>query len=159
MQSKYLFEITKEQQNELINQLVSFASTDTLLFLPSDHKITTILNLVNTCISAEYRLCKGIDVPKQNLQQEKVLKKYLQTQNEKNITFIYQAGKELHSVLLAILLSQRLLDYKQAFELAFYEELNQQKIWGKPNETIERQQTILQKLEQLDKEYGQRSIS
>lgn len=159
MQNSSELQITESQKNELINQLVSFALTDTLLFLPPNIQATKALKAINGYLSTEYIPCRDFNIPHQNTRQSAKLEKYLHTLKRQDIAFIYQIGKDLHSVLLSILLAEHLLEKQQAFELAFYEELLQQETWGKTEEIIKKHQTILQHLEYLDKQYGKRSIS
>ena len=160
MDNKICFNISDEQKDELIKQLVSFVPTDTLLFLPvADEKVQKTLQTVNTFFNTEYVLSCGIEVLPQNVKQGEKVEQYLKSISGADIAFIYLAGKELRSVLLAVLLGTKKLKLQQAFDLAFYEELYQQRDWGKTEEIVKRQQNIFEKLVRLCEQYDKRSVS
>lgn len=147
------------QKDWLIKQLVSFVPTDTLLYLPRDEVVEKTICAVNYLLGTVYVLSDGIDVSKHNLQQGQKIEQYLLGLSADEVVFVYQTGQELHSVLLAIMVLERQLDMQKAFELAFYEELKQQEKWGKVEEIITRQKSVLLRLEQLDRLYDKRSVS
>lgn len=152
-------EISVNRKDELINHLVSFASTDTLLFLPQDKSVVSAVQTLNDAINTVYVLSYGIEVLSQNVRQSERIKQYLEKLSCDDVFFIYQISKELHSVLLAVLLKNKLLTLQQVFDLAFYEELCQQKVWGKTEEIVKRQTDIWDKLTGLCKQYDKRSVS
>lgn len=159
MHNKDIFDISVWQKDELISQLVSFASTDTLLFLPQDETVMSAVQTLNSDLNTMYVLSHGIEVLPQNVQQGIKVKQYLKKLPCADVAFIYLVGKELRSVLLAILLANKSLNLKQVFDLAFYEELCQQKNWGKTEEIVKRQQNIWEKLIGLCEQYDKRSVS
>ena len=159
MDNKRNFELSDNKKDELIDQLVSFVMTDTLLFLPQDETVISAVQILNDDLNTVYILSHGIEVLPQNVQQGKKVKQYLEKLSCDDVAFIYQIGKELRSVLLAILLKNKLLNLQQVFDLAFYEELCQQKDWGKTEEIVKRQNDIWKKLTELCEQYDKRSIS
>lgn len=151
--------IIKSQRNDIINQLASFCATDTLLYLPDCLETTNALHTVNQILKTKYQLCQGINVSTQNIKQEQHIKQYLYSLETDELAFTWHIGKELQSVLIAILLATHRLDVHQAFALAFYEELHQQTTWGQTEEINQRHHHILQTLQQLEQTYDKRSIS
>ena len=159
MDNKGRFTLSDVKKDELVNQLVSFASTDTLLFLPNDKAVISALQSLNDVLNTVYVLSQGIEVLPQNVQQNNRVKQYLEKLSSDDVVFVYQVGKQLRSVLLAILLRNKILNLRQVFDLAFYEELCQQKDWGKTEEIVKRQNDIWEKLTELCEQYDKRSIS
>lgn len=160
MDNKICFDISDEQKDELIKQLVSFVPTDTLLFLPlKDERIKKTLLVLNMLLNTAYEMSYGIDVLSQNVKQGDKIKQYLDSLCCADVAFIYQAGEELRSVLLAVLLRARKLSLQEVFDLAFYEELCQQQNWGKTEEIVKRQQNIFDRLVRLCEQYDKRSVS
>jgi len=159
MDNKSRFTLSDVKKDELINQLVSFALTDTLLFLPNDKTVISALQSLNDVLNTVYVLSQGIEVLPQNVQQNNRVKQYLEKLSSDDVVFVYQVGKQLRSVLLAILLRNKILNLRQVFDLAFYEELCQQKDWGKTEEIVKRQNDIWEKLTELCEQYDKRSIS
>lgn len=159
MDNKSRFTLSDVKKGELVNQLVSFVMTDTLLFLPQDETVISAVQILNDDLNTVYILSHGIEVLPQNVQQGKKVKQYLEKLSCDDVAFIYQIGKELRSVLLAILLKNKLLNLQQVFDLAFYEEICQQKDWGKTEEIVKRQKDIWEKLTELCEQYDKRSVS
>ena len=160
MDNKICFNVSDEQKDELIKQLASFVPTDTLLFLPSvDEKVQKTLHTVNAFLNTEYVVSCGIEVLPENVKQGGRVERYLKSISGADVAFIYLAGKELRSVLLAVLLREKKLDLQQVFDLAFYEELCQQRYWGKTEEIVKRQQNVFEKLVRLCEQYDKRSVS
>lgn len=159
MDNKSRFTLSDVKKGELIDQLVSFVMTDTLLFLPNDKTVISALQSLNDVLNTVYVLSQGIEVLPQNVQQNNRVKQYLEKLSSDDVAFIYQIGKELRSVLLAILLRNKILNLRQVFDLAFYEELCQQKDWGKTEEIVKRQKDIWEKLTGLCEQYDKRSVS
>lgn len=159
-------DLVVDKREDLLDVLLSFVLTDTLLFLPEgpvissqDRKeLRSSLALVNKRLHSFYVATTGLDVLPINKFQESRLKAYLQGVSDEKFAFIYLAAVEVRSVLLAILFVEGLLDTDKIFRLAFFEELCQQEKWGKDDRTICRHNEILARLKKLECAKNERSI-
>lgn len=153
------FDDLMQQKNELIEKLVSFVLTDTILYLPEDESICTKLEQVNSLLGTNFALVKGIDVPAENVAQQKKVEKYLLECSAAKTAFVYLMATEIRSVLLAILWMEEKININEVFECAFFEELQEQKQWGEIEEIKERNKLIKSKLNDLEKWRYERSLS
>lgn len=151
--------LLKAQRDELIGRLISFVAGDTILFLPKDSGCDEKIDLVNQILGSRFVGADGIDVLSENLLQEEKLKAYLNACSVEKQAFIYLAATELRSVLSAVLMAEKKVSLEDVFNLAFYEEISQQKKWGIMPEVEERHQVIKSQLKALERWFNERSIS
>jgi len=154
-----VFKDLAKQKSELEDRLVSFVLTDTLLFLPDNPRLKDELMRANQLLGSHFVMSSGFDVSPENISQQRYVKVYLQGTEDFKTVFIYLIAMELRSVLLAILLAENKIDYKQAFDYAFYEEITEQKQWGVLPEIADKHSEIKTRLCELEKWYEKRSLS
>jgi len=150
MLNNTFLDISDEKRGELIKQLVSFVPTDTLLFLPDTEEVNNALSQINSLLNTAYKRANGLKIPSCNLEQKAKLLEYFGGASSREVAFVFLAGKELSSVLLAILLNEKVFDIEQVFALSFYEELCQQKEWGVTDEIAKRHAQIMERLKELE---------
>lgn len=162
MQSKVLEDIftkLEKQKDELVQRLVSFVLTDTILFLPESLEAKNCLQLVNELLNTHFVMNKGLDVSKKDVLQVPVVEDYLKKSAKRKVAYIYLAATEIRSVLLAILLAENKISKSEAFDCAFFEELSEQKKWGTMPESLQQQQAIQSRLNELESLINAGSLS
>ena len=156
---KDIFAKLEKQKNELFKRLVSFVMTDTILFLPESVSAQDNITRVNSLINADFVMNKGLNISKQNVLQISAVEIYFKTVSARKIAYIYLAATELRSVLLAILLAENKISKSEAFDCAFFEELAEQKKWGTMPESLQSQQAIKTRLDELERFMNEGSLS
>lgn len=162
MQSKVLEDIftkLEKQKSELVKRLVSFVVTDTILFLPESLDAQNCLEHVNALIKTDFIMNKGLEISKKDILQVPAVEDYLKKSSKRKVAYIYLAATEVRSVLLAILLAESKINNNEAFECAFFEELSEQKKWGTMPESLQQQQAIRSRLEELESFINEGSLS
>ena len=119
------------QRGELVKRLVSFVSTDTILFLSECQIAENMLRLVNNLLCVDFVMAEGLNIPPKNLVQTEIVERYLLSSSAKKTALIYLVATELRSVLLGILWAENKASNDEVFDCAFFEELQEQKKWGK----------------------------
>jgi len=148
----------KMQKSELIERLVSFVLTDTILYLPNEASVDDKIRQVNLLLKTKFVRVGGVDVPLENVSQQQFVRQYLSECAAEKVAFIYLAATEIRSVLLAVLWAEKKLNAKEVFKCAFFEEIEEQKQWGEVEEIKERNELIKDKLNDLEKWRDERSL-
>lgn len=153
-----------KMKQELVSLLVPFAATDTLLYLSdvlnekTQKEVDDAIKSVNEIMGTKFVPVLGLEVCRQNIEQQEIVRQYLEKTDDYRFAVVYLAATELRSVLAGVLLANRVLSADDVFQLAFAEELAQQERWGKDEETKKRQQAIKQKIIELEKVCNERSL-
>ncbi|MBR1374418.1 hypothetical protein IJ556_08235 [bacterium] len=142
------------QESELIDRLVSFVSTDTILFLPDSAEARKAVAIVNRILRTKFVISEGIEVLEGNSLQSSQVKKYLEQVSFDKLALVYLTAMELRSVLLGILFAEKGIGIEDAFACAFYEELSQQHCWGCLPEILQKQQSIKNRLKLVQEWFG-----
>ena len=145
-----IFTKLETQKSELVKRLVSFVVTDTILFLPESAEAKKCLELVNDLLKTSFVMNKGLEISKKDILQVSVVEDYLKKALKRKVAYIYLAATEVRSVLLGILLAEGKISNEEAFDCAFFEELTEQKKWGTMPESLQRQQAIQNRLDELE---------
>lgn len=145
-----IFTKLEKQKSELVKRLVSFVMTDTILFLPESLEAKNCLVLVNEVLKTDFIMNKGLEISKKDSLQVPVVEDYLKKSSKRKVAYIYLAAIELRSVLLSVLLAEGKINNKEAFDCAFFEELTEQKKWGTMPESLQQQQAIQSRLNELE---------
>lgn len=153
-----------KMKQELVSLLVPFAATDTLLYLSdvSNEKTQKVVDdaikSANEIMGTKFVPVLGLEVCRQNIEQQEIVRRYLEKTDDYRFAVVYLAATELRSVLAGVLLANRALSADDVFQLAFAEELAQQERWGKDEEIKKRQQDIKQRIIELEKVCHERSL-
>ena len=154
-----IFTKLEKQKSELVKRLVSFVVTDTILFLEESLEAKKSLQQANELLKTNFVMNKGLEVSKKNIAQVPAVEDYLKKSLAKKVAYIYLAATEIRSVLLAILLAEGKTGKEEAFDCAFFEELTEQKKWGTMPESLQRQQAIKNRLDELNRFMNEGSLS
>jgi len=149
----------QKQRDELISKLVSFVAGDTILFLPKASGCDEKVKSANEILGSRFERTDGIAVLPENLLYGDNIKAYMDSCSVKKQTFIYLVATELRSVLSGVLMAEKKISLEEAFNLAFYEELGQQKKWGIMPEAEEKHQAVKTQLQALEQWFDERSVS
>lgn len=158
------FEEASLQKDELVCKLGSFVMCDSLLFVsketPDDwrERIEKAVAEANAVFKTSFVITDKLEVPCSNLEQKKAFLRYFETCCDDKAAYIYLVATELRSVLAAVLAVERKISLAEAFELAFYEEICQQKKWGLTEEAESRQREIKNKLQELERAGYERGL-
>ena len=153
-----------KMKHELVSLLVPFAATDTLLYLSdvlnekTQKEVDDAIKSANEIMGTKFVPVLGVEVCRQNIEQQEIVRQYLEKTDDYRFAVVYLTATELRSVLAGVLLANRALSADDVFWLAFAEELAQQERWGKDEETKKRQQAIKQKIIELEKVCNERSL-
>lgn len=153
-----------KMKQELVSLLVPFAATDTLLYLSdvsnekTQKEVGDAIKSANEIMGTKFVPVLGLEVCRQNIEQQEIVRRYLEKTDDYRFAVVYLAATELRSFLAGVLLANRALSADDVFQLTFAEELAQQERWGKDEEIKKRQQAIKQKIIELEKVCNERSL-
>lgn len=153
-----------KMKQELVSLLVPFAATDTLLYLSdvsnekTQKEVGDAIKSANEIMGTKFVPVLGVEVCRQNIEQQEIVRRYLEKTDDYRFAVVYLAATELRSFLAGVLLANRALSADDVFRLAFAEELAQQERWGKDEEIKKRQQAIKQRIIELEKVCNERSL-
>lgn len=153
-----------KMKQELVSLLVPFAATDTLLYLSGvlnekmQKEVDDAIKSANEIMGTKFVPVLGLEVCRQNIEQQEIVRRYLEKTDDYRFAVVYLAATELRSVLAGVLLANRVLSADDVFQLTFAEELAQQERWGKDEEIKKRQQDIKQRIIELEKVCHERSL-
>ena len=153
-----------KMKQELVSLLVPFAATDTLLYLSdvsnekTQKEVDDAIKSANEIMGTKFVPVLGLEVCRQNIEQQEIVRRYLEKTDDYRFAVVYLAATELRSFLAGVLLANRALSADDVFRLTFAEELAQQERWGKDEEIKKRQQAIKQRIIELEKVCNERSL-
>lgn len=153
-----------KMKQELVSLLVPFAATDTLLYLSdvsnekTQKEVGDAIKSANEIMGTKFVPVLGLEVCRQNIEQQEIVRRYLEKTDDYRFAVVYLAATELRSFLAGVLLANRALSADDVFRLTFAEELAQQERWGKDEEIKKRQQAIKQRIIELEKVCNERSL-
>lgn len=149
-----------QHRGEIIERMVNFALTDTLLFrspdaeelIEEERKIwDPIIKWAEQNMEADYVTSESLEVPLENNASLPRLQVFLESLTDKELAAFYEASKITKSVLLAAALVRKRITADDAFKAAFLEELWQADKWGHDKEADERRELIHQELADIEK--------
>ncbi|MBE6452315.1 MAG: hypothetical protein E7012_02355 [Alphaproteobacteria bacterium] len=146
-------------KEEIIDNLLKFATTDVLLFWGSDENLQKrqeqewepVLSWAREEFGGKYKTTKSLDVQKENLDSGMGFKKFLEKLDDKQLAAFYLAALNMRSVLLASALVKGKINSEQAFKAAYLEELFQAEAWGKDEEAEAKREERRQELYDIEK--------
>ncbi len=150
--SKILPEITQNRQS-LTKALLSFVQTDTILFAFNEEcrqKFTPFVAKANIILNSTFTITKTLDIPTANQKQNGKLLPYFEQLSCQKFATLYLTATETRSVLLSILFTENVININTLLQTAFFEELYQQNLWGKTDETEKKYTLIKEKLTEIE---------
>ena len=144
----------KNCRDEVIDKLVQFAPTDSLLFWSNDDDLAQeqeklwqpILVWANQELNTQYITTKSLNVPEQDQYSLKNLRKFISGLSDKELAAFYIASLNMKSELLAAALIKGKITALQAYEAANLEELWQARHWGIEEVSAQKRQELKQEL-------------
>lgn len=149
-----------EHREEIIERMVNFSLTDTLLFrnpdaaelIEEERKIwDPIVCWARESIETEFKTSESLEVPLENNASLPHLQVFLESLSDKELAAFYEVSKITKSVLLAAALVKKQVCAEDAFKAAFLEEIWQADKWGHDEEADLRRETIKQELVAVEK--------
>lgn len=149
----------KEHRDAIIEKLLQFSVTDSLFFW-SDNPVLgskqeklwlPILLWANDEIRIKYTPTKTIEVPAQPKENRIIMKNFLQSLSDKELTGFYLAALNTNSEILAAALVKGHINAEDAFDAAYLEELWQAENWGYEAEAEKKRQSLKQELIDIEK--------
>lgn len=146
----------KVEQNRvrLTDTLIAFIETDAILFAFNEECMADYQSFVlkaNKVLNTAFILTNGLDVVEVNSQQGDIVRAYFDALSVQKFTLLYLVATKVRSVLLGVLFAESLIDWGQLFDVAYYEELWQQKKWGVLAEETEKYNAIKNDLMELER--------
>ncbi len=144
----------KNCREDVIDKLVQFAPTDSLLFWANNDELikkqeelwNPILSWANQEINAKYITTKDLNVPEQDPYSLNNLKNFISNLSDKELAAFYLASLNMKSELLAAALVKGHISAEQAFDAANLEELWQAEHWGKEDISEQKRQSMKKEL-------------
>ena len=149
-----------QHRDEIIERMVNFSLTDTLLFRNPDAEDLIaeerqvwdpIVEWAKKNMDADFKTSESLEVPMENNASLPRLQVYLEKLSDKALAAYYQTGKITKSVLLAAALVKKQITADEAFRAAFLEEIWQADKWGHDAEADQRREVIRQELIDVEK--------
>lgn len=150
-------EVSHNKQ-EIIDKLLQFVLTDTLLFWAHDSDLADnqekiwlpIIIWARKILKTEILTTTNFDVPLENQKILLALRSFLEKLNNRKLTVLYLAALDMRSVILAMAFVSGRINAEKAFHAAFLEELWQSEKWGIDEEAEKRRQDIKSNLIALE---------
>lgn len=145
-------------RQDVIDRLVQFAPTDSLLFWGNNDELikkqeqlwNPILNWANREINAKYITTRYLNVPEQDPYSLSNLKNFMENLSDKELAAFYLAAVNTKSELLAAALVKGHITAEQAFDAANLEELWQSEHWGRESTSEQRRQDLKRELHDIE---------
>ncbi len=146
------------RREDVIEKLVQFAPTDSLLFWGNNDELikkqeqlwNPILSWANREINAKYITTRDLNVPEQDPYSLNNLKNFMENLSDKELAAFYLASINMKSELLAAALVKGHISAEQAFDAANLEELWQSEHWGKESVSEQKRQDLKQELHDIE---------
>lgn len=144
----------KDYREDVIDKLVQFAPTDSLLFWGNNDELikkqeqlwNPILSWANREINTKYITTKDLNVPEQDPYSLNNMKNFISNLSDKELAAFYLASLNMKSELLAAALVKGHISAEQAFDAANLEELWQAEHWSKEDASEQKRQSLKQEL-------------
>ncbi len=148
-----------QHRDEIIERMVNFSLTDTLLFrspdaaelIEEERKIwDPIVDWAKECMEADYVPSESLEIPLENNASLPVCRCFWKVCRIRSWRLFYEASRITKSVLLAAALIRKRLTAEEAFKAAFLEEIWQADKWGHDEEADKRREVIRQELADVE---------
>lgn len=159
-----MFDIEKSKEyisrhrQETIEMLTRFLATDVILFwsdertlfLKQEKQWGNILNLLREKYAFNLKYTTSLRIPDNDADKEK-FSLLLNNMSDIELTVCFLASTNMKSVLLGLLLAQKILSADAAFDAAFLEEKYQNVYWGEDSQAKKKRDDIHKELLLLER--------
>lgn len=148
-----------QHREEIIERMVNFSLTDTLLFrnpdaaelIEEERKVwDPIVEWAKEKMAVDFKASESLEVPVENNASLPRLQVFLDSLSDKELVVFYEVSKITKSVLLAAAFVKRKVNAEDAFKAAFLEEIWQADKWGHDEQADKRRETIKQELKNAE---------
>lgn len=147
-----------ENREEVIQKLVDFSFTDTLLFWSKDTKIKKIqeekwapvLFWFSKKFNINLEKTDSFDVPKGNQRYRNEMEAVMDKLPIKQLTAFYFISVRLKSTLLALAMVEGQISAEEAVELSYLEEIHQNEIWRTERKSFYARKQIKKEIEEIE---------
>lgn len=148
-----------QHREEIIERMVNFSLTDTLLFrnpdavelIEEERKVwDPIVEWAKEKMQAKFQTTESLEVPVENNASLPRLQVFLESLSDKELVAFYEVSKITKSVLLAAAFVKGKVNADEAFRAAFLEEIWQADKWGHEVLADKRRDEIKQELKDVE---------
>ena len=148
-----------QHRKEIIERMVNFSLTDTLLFrnpdavdlIEEERKVwDPIVDWAKEKMQADFKTSESLEVPVENNASLPRLQVFLESLSDKELVAFYEVSKITKSVLLAAAFVKGKVNADEAFKAAFLEEIWQADKWGHDEQADNRREIIKQELKDVE---------
>lgn len=151
-----MLEIEKHR-DEVIEKLVQFSMTDTLMFWGNEKDLieeqeqawTPILKWCEKTLSTHIETTNTLNVPETTIESGYRVKNFLYSLSSQELTVFYKSALLMKSVMLAMAFTKKFITAEQAFKAAYLEEIWQNQSWGTTEETEKQREALKTELYEL----------
>ena len=156
---KAMMKDVSQHRTEIIERMVNFSLTDTLLFrspdavelIEEEHKVwDPIVAWAKEKMRADFKTSESLEVPVENNASLPRLQVFLESLSDKELVAFYEVSKITKSVLLAAAFVKGKVNADEAFKAAFLEEIWQADKWGHDEQADKRREIIKQELKDVE---------
>ena len=148
-----------QHREEIIERMVNFSLTDTLLFrnpdavelIEEERKVwDPIVDWAKEKMAVDFKASESLEVPIENNASLPRLQVFLESLSDKELVAFYEVSKITKSVLLAAAFVRGKVNAEDAFRAAFLEEIWQADKWGHEAQADKRRDEIKQELKDVE---------
>ena len=156
---KAMMKDVSQHRSEIIERMVNFSLTDTLLFrspdavelIEEERKVwDPIVDWAKEKMATDFKTSESLEVPVENNASLPRLQVFLESLSDKELVAFYEVSKITKSVLLAAAFVKRKVNAEDTFKAAFLEEIWQADKWGHDKHADERRDVIMQELKDVE---------
>ena len=156
---KAMLKDVAQNREEIIERMVNFSLTDTLLFrnpdavelIEEERKVwDPIVDWAREKMAVDFKTSESLEVPVENNASLPRLQVFLESLSDKELVAFYEVSKITKSVLLAAAFVKGKVNAEDAFRAAFLEEIWQADKWGHDKQADERREIIKKELKDVE---------
>ncbi len=156
---KAMVKDVSQHRKEIIERMVNFSLTDTLLFrnpdavdlIEEERKVwDPIVEWAKDKMKVDFKTSESLEVPVENNASLPRLQVFLESLSDKELVVFYEVSKITKSVLLAAAFVKGKVNAEDTFKTAFLEEIWQADKWGHDEQADKRREIIQQELKDAE---------
>ena len=156
---KAMLKDVAQNREEIIERMVNFSLTDTLLFrnpdavelIEEERKVwDPIVDWAKEKMAVDFKTSESLEVPVENNASLPRLQVFLESLSDKELVAFYEVSKITKSVLLAAAFVKGKVNAEDSFRAAFLEEIWQADKWGHDKQADERREIIKKELKDVE---------
>lgn len=148
----------KQHRDDIINRLVQFSKTDSLLFWDTDAAVAKkqeqlwapVLKWANQEMNSGYAATDKLEVIEPDSNSLAGLRSFMEGMSDEELAAFYLASMNMKSELLAAALVKGHINADEAYNAAYLEELSQAERWGHDALADERRQNMQAELSDIE---------